>query len=343
MPPGRLLDIVGSRFQPAATVRMKTSISLFRCGALGVVVVCLLAGRGTGWTQTNSDAGALQRAELTQTELIKLNLYLQEQLHAAQLAIERNRQEAQESARAQAAAITQKLNDIQTALEAERQRRLEEARRSANTLLWVASTFGGVGLLAMAFTALFQYRAMNRMAELSTGHPQLLAGAAHALLPADTAGLPGKTVEVSNQRLLAVIDRLERRVFELEHTAVKPVSAAATVVPEDAGGQSAHIVALLGKGQSLLNADKPDEALACYDEILALDANHSEALVKKGAALERLKQDDEALRCYDRAIAADGSLTIAYLYKGGVYNRLERYNEALECYEQALRVQGSAS
>jgi tetratricopeptide (TPR) repeat protein len=163
--------------------------------------------------------------------------------------------------------------------------------------------------------------------------------------------LPGKAVELSNQRLMSVIDRLERRVFELEHTAGKPFPGAATltVAAESAmtatelDGTAARITVLLGKGQSLLDADKPEEAVACYDEILKLDSNYPEALVKKGAALERLKKDDEALSCYDRAIAADGTLTIAYLYKGGVYNRLERYNEALECYEQALRAQGGAA
>jgi tetratricopeptide (TPR) repeat protein len=204
-----------------------------------------------------------------------------------------------------------------------------------------------MGLLAMLVTAFFQWRTMGRMADISAMRGQLPAPMPQGLLPHDTTGFPGGTVQLSNQRLMSVIDRLEHRVFELEHTASKPLPAA----PSPADGEFAasgtepdsgvaRITLLLGKGQSLLNADKPEEALACYDEILRLDANHPEALVKKGAVLERLKQDDEALRCYDRAIAANGSLTIAYLYKGGVYNRLERYSEALECYEQALRVQG---
>jgi tetratricopeptide (TPR) repeat protein len=331
---------------------MKTRISPFRFLALAVVVFCLAAGHAGAQAPTNGEPAALKADEPSQADLIKLNLHLQAELHAAKQAIERNRAEAQEAARAQAAVITKQLADIQDALNAERERRQDEAQRATRTLLWVASAFGGVGLLAMMLTALFQYRAMSRMAEIASGHPQLPAAAPHALLPAE-AGLPGKAVEVSNQRLLSVIDRLERRVFELEHTATHPLPAPApgdaSLVIEspskgtEASPQSARIEMLLGKGQSLLNADKADEALACYDEILALEANHPEALVKKGAALERLKKDEEALRCYDRAIAADGSLTIAYLYKGGVYNRLERYNEALECYEQALRAQGGAN
>ena len=337
---------------------MKISSKLLRFGALCVALLFLVAGRGDARAQV-SNAIALPLPEhISEAEQLKAqNLRLQAQLREAELAIERNRAEAQEAARAQAAAITEKLNTIQVAIDAERKRAQEELsrqredlQRSNRTLLWVAATFGCVGLLAMLGTAIFQWRATNRLAEVAPVRGQLSAPPSQALL---TAGdeLPGKAVELSNQRLMSVIDRLERRVFELEHTAAKPLSGTATAAVDaepatptaETGSNAARITLLLGKGQSLLDAEKPEEALVCYDEILALDANYPEALVKKGAALERLKKDDEALSCYDRAIAADGTLTIAYLYKGGVYNRLERYNEALECYEQALRAQGGAA
>jgi len=112
----------------------------------------------------------------------------------------------------------------------------------------------------------------------------------------------------------------------------KPDEAA---VVTDAG----RITSLLGKGESLLNLDKAEAALACFDEALTLAPNHAEALVKKGTVLERLRKLDEAIECYNRAIAADRSMTIAYLYKGGLFNRMARFSEALECYEQAVRTQ----
>lgn len=334
---------------------MNMFTKLLRAGALCVAVLFLMAAPGFVCAQSTNEIAAdkpdAKPDELSQTELLKSYIHLQEQLHAAQLAIERNRIEYQEAARAQVAAITDKLNGIQTALDAERQRQQDETQRANRTLLWVASAFGGVGLLAMVFTAVFQWRTMGRMAEISTTHAQLPASAPHGLLPAETSGLPSKTVDLSNQRLLAVLDRLEHRVFELEHTATKPLPATApseaveveASAPEEVSSDVAQITLLLGKGQSLLNAEKADEALACYDQILKLDANHPEALVKKGAALERLKQDDAALACYNRAIAADRTMTMAYLYKGGLCNRLERYNEALECYEQALKAQGGGN
>lgn len=276
-------------------------------------------------------------------ELRQAFIHLQEQLHQTQLTIDSNRIEAQRSAREQAAAITDKLAAIQAALQTEQNRQQEEMQRSNRTLLWVAAAFGVAGMGAMAFTAVFQWRTMNRIAELVPARAQLLSGSSAGLL---TAGeLPGKAVELSNQRLMSVIERLEKRVLELEASSLAAagteVEAALVAESGTPSGDAARITVLLGKGQAMLNDGQPERALECYDAILAMDSNHPEALVKKGAALERLKQDDEALRCYDRAIQADETLTIAYLYKGGVYNRLERYNEALECYEQALRVQGN--
>lgn len=324
----------------------KSFFHLWASALCGAVVCLLLASQGSLWAQDEAAGGtakATNSSPAIQTELLQAYIRLQAQLNEAQLAIEQNRVEYQESARAQAAAITEKLSAIQTSLDAERARQQEEMQRSNRTLLWVAAAFGGAGMLAMLFTAMFQWRTMNRVAEISAWHPQLAASGAQSLLPAEVGAGGGKMVELSNQRLMSVIERLERRVFELEHTtATKAATVEVESALDSAGDQTpaARITLLLGKGQSLLNADQPERAMECYDEILQLDANHPEALVKKGAAFERLKQDEEALRCYDRAIESDRTLTIAYLYKGGVYNRLERYNEALECYEQALRVQG---
>ena len=61
-------------------------------------------------------------------------------------------------------------------------------------------------------------------------------------------------------------------------------------------GDTPEIALLLGKGQSLLHLDQTEEAIACFNEVLALDPQHTEALVKKGAALEKMLTDDFELR-----------------------------------------------
>lgn len=293
----------------------------------------------------------------SQPELLNAYLQLRNQLRAAQQAITDNRVASEAAARTQAAALSAKLDAIQSQLAAERQRQQLEAQQRAaerereqadaqranRTLLWLASAIGGLGLLAILLTTVFQWRAIVRIAEGVPLHPQLPAASRLGLL-AENAATRGEAVALSTQRLLTVIDRLEGRIAELEHTAHHPLPATSATPadgPEAApraapADQTMRVTALLGKGWSLYNRNRLNEAVAAYNELLRLDPNNPDALVRKGLAFEKLKKDLDALECYDLALKADPKLTIAYLNKGRVCNRLERYDEALECYEQAL-------
>jgi tetratricopeptide (TPR) repeat protein len=311
--------------------------------------------------ETASLGSALGRGEETNTqETLRNYLQLQEQLHATQLAIEHSRTQAEAAAAETTKALAARLQSIEQSLAVQRSQELKAMESSNKVMLIVAGLFAALGFLAMVFMAYFQWRTISRLAEITAALPM-----AHALGSGPLAGALGVgdthllTVgppEQSNQRLLGALEQLEKRIHELEHTTQPPLPAGSALTQE-AGGpppssngepapadaaaapEAARITVLLGKGQSLLNLDKAEEAVEAFDQVLALDANNPEALVKKGAALERLRKLDEAIACYDRAIAADGSLTVAYLYKGGLFNRMERFGEALQCYEQALRTQ----
>lgn len=310
----------------------------------GLVVMGLLALLPVvGHGQDNVAAAPAAKAEDTigSSDTLRSYLQLQEQLRATQLALERNRQEAEALAARNAEAVAARLQLIEAAMTAQRTRELEVVQSSNRLLLVVAGSFAGVGFIAMLLTAYLQWRAVKRLADFAA----LVPATARLSLPAgdNEAKLLGAgATEQASARLFGSLTQLEKRILELEHTAQPPLAqkSGATPPAESANGDHTHL--LLAKGQSLLNLDKPDEALACYDEILKLEPEHPEALVKKGVALEQLRQVEDALRCYDRAIAADGSLTVAYLQKGGLFNRLERYEEALQCYEQALRSQEQA-
>jgi len=223
--------------------------------------------------------------------------------------------------------------------------------------------FAAVGLLAVLATAWVQWRAVSRLAGWSGPPPALPALAQAAPLAALGPGsgplVTTSSAESANLRLLAVIEKLEKRIQELEHIAfpavvtATPPDAAAPGPPDATAGESsgedaakaaaarkaAQLELLLAKGQTLLDLDRTEEALACFDGALELEPEHPEALVKKGAALERGRKLDEAIACYDRAIAADRAFTMAYLHKGGLCNRLARHEEALKCYEDALKTQ----
>ncbi len=327
--------------------------ALPRCAFLALALAAGTAG-GVG-AETSSLETITAKADDTNTqETLRSYLQLQEQLHATQLAIERNRKEADVAATENAKAFAARLQGIEQALASQRAQELEVMQSSNKVMLIVAGLFAALGLLAMLFMAYFQWRTINRLAEIASALPlahALGSGPPVAALGAGEAHLVSVgPPEQSNQRLLGALEQLEKRIHQLEHTAHPPPHEGGSLVQETGTAapsngdtplapEAARITVLLGKGQSLLSLDQAEEALACFDQALALDANHAEALVKKGAALERLRKLDEAIKCYDRAIAADNTLTVAYLYKGGLFNRMERFGEALECYEQALRTQ----
>lgn len=303
-------------------------------------------------------------------ETLRAYLQLQEQLQLTQLAIEQNRKEAREareSAAQNSDILAGRLQSIERALELQRTRELEAMQSSNRQILLAAGIVAGIGFLAMILMSFFQWRTVNRLAEITAGFPATLAlppaSERPGLGPLDSHQVTVGPAEQSNLRMLGALEQLERRIYELEHTTHAPLNPAASAsnggkagiggesgtsvvgpVREHSGaigpgGDSERIPLLMGKGQSMLNLDDAQAAIACFEEVLAVEPNYAEAWVRKGTALERLQQLDRAIECYDRAIAADNSLTIAYLHKGGLFNRMERFTEALECYEKALRTQ----
>src|SRR5688572_122722 len=223
---------------------MKSSALLFQFGALSLAFL-LVAGRGELRAQAPTETPPAKSSnldDLSQAELLKSYLQVRDQLHATQLAIANSRAETEANARAQATAIAEKLEAIKSAMEAERQRmqvetlrtnaererQLMEAQRSNRTVLWVAVSFGTIGLLAMLFMPLVQLRTINRITEVANQRPAFASSP--GLLANDTEILPGQTVTLSNQRLMSVIERMEKRIFELEHTAVHPLPAATTEI-----------------------------------------------------------------------------------------------------------------
>jgi len=272
--------------------------------------------------------------------------------------------------------LANRMKTLEESLNTQRSHELDLMQGQNRTMLIVAGVFATFGFVALFMMGYFQWRTVSRLAEISAILPPAgLPLAGQRLRPALMAGdsvisAPGHT-QNDNSGLLETIARLQTRIHELEHgTAAhatngrgeheeQPAAAdalangqpaqvdanrtaehkspSATAAKDTA--ESAGVMSQLAKGQSLLDLDKAEEALACFEEALALEPDHAEALVKKGAALERLRKLNEAIDCYDRAIKADSTMTIAYLYKGGLCNRMERFNEALQCYEQALRTQ----
>ncbi len=327
---------------------------------LAFVLTLPLRGADTPTVETNDPPAAEAEGEAIPKETagseaaMRAYLQLQEQMHGAVLALQQNRAEAQSLAQRNSENLSERLRLIEQSLDLRRQQELDAVHSSNRFVLTLAVIFAIAGFLSMIVAGWFQLRAMNRIAEMAATLPSAhLLG--HSSLPgALGAGerqlIAENPAEQASARLRAVLDRLEKRVRELEQTAEThrgQESASSESAPGSAsnGTNSSrvdHLTLLLGKGQALLNLNQPEKALACFDRALVQDPNNTEALVKKGTALERLKRLEEAIECYDHAIQRNQAMTLAYLYKGGVFNQMERFDEALECYEQALRAEQKA-
>ena len=349
---------------PIRTVLRKSWLCSPASALISLILACLALA--FIFPAAAADSAEPRPAQDTNSEeVLRAYLQLQEQLHATQLAVEQNRREAKEAAAQNEETLANRLHAIEQALAAQRARELDAMQSSNRVMLIVAGSFAVVGFLAMLIMAYFQWRTVNGLAELSAvlpaGRALGFGGALPALGPGELHIPNSAAAEQSNARLLGALGQLEKRLYELEHattthtTEPTPPTKSGNgesngngrgLNQERSGGSSSgaaaegsQIRALLAKGESLLERNEANAALACFDELLTLAPDHAEALVKKGAALEKLQKPAEAIACYDQAIATDGSMTIAYLHKGGLCNRLERFNDALQCYEQALRTQ----
>src|SRR5215831_18921492 len=101
------------------------------------------------------------------TQEMRTYLQLQEQLHATQLAIESNRQAATTVTLRTAEALAERMQAIEQSLSGQRTRELEAMQSSNRTMLVVAGCFAGLGFLAMLLMGYFQWRTVNRLAEIS--------------------------------------------------------------------------------------------------------------------------------------------------------------------------------
>lgn len=331
-----------------------------KLGAFCLLLALSLFNLSAADTQTAPSTNVAQPQDgSSSNESLRAFLQLQEQLHDTQLAVERNNQEAHAAAAQDAMTLSNHLQAMEQSLLVQRKDELAEAQRMNHLLLLFIGLFSAVGFSAAVFAAYFQWRALSRLAEISTALPAVrgLPGipTAPALGLGENELFANGAAAQSNTRLLGLMEALEKRIAQLEHTGVTPlkglpngngngngdvetdVAQSGVELKPDENG--AEITPLLVQAQSLVNGDRLEEAIACFDRVLTLAPGHAETLVKKGAALEKLRQPQQALECYDRAIQADGSMTIAYLHKGGLCNRLERYSEAMECYERALHTQ----
>jgi tetratricopeptide (TPR) repeat protein len=308
----------------------------------------LLAGACIFWGAQSLADDTNSISSLSSTDAVNAYLQIQAQLHQTQMIEESNREQVITALQQNAGALDARLQTLEQKMAEQRASEAESARRVEQTMLLVA----GIGMLALAavVTMVFlQLRTATRLIELSMAPAQLSNGSrALPVVETAAAALPASAraaLEFSNARLLGVIERLEKRILELEETVRIPLNGngngngSHSDEPERDTPSDHRVEDLIVEGQLYLDTNKTDKALQCFDTALDIQPDNPDALVKKAATLEKLGQIEKAISCYDRAIDLGDSGTTALLQKGGMLNRLARYDEALQCYERALQTQ----
>lgn len=79
-------------------------------------------------------------------------------------------------------------------------------------------------------------------------------------------------------------------------------------------------------------------ALEEYDAALREDPQNIYALRGRGRSLMQLGRDDEALAAFDEAIAREPGFGATYANRGILYDRMGKYPQAIADYEKALQL-----
>lgn len=89
------------------------------------------------------------------------------------------------------------------------------------------------------------------------------------------------------------------------------------------------------RGNEHLAQGRHDEAIACYQEAVAIAPDYAEAINNLGHVCLRLDRDDDAEKYLNQAISLNPDLANAYYNLGNLFRKRGRTDEALANYEQA--------
>ncbi len=96
--------------------------------------------------------------------------------------------------------------------------------------------------------------------------------------------------------------------------------------------------AFYGKGVVLGNLGRYEAAIAAYDQALAIKPDLHDAFYNKGIALGNLGRYEEAIAAFDQAVAIKPDEHDTFYNKGIALGNLGRYEEAIAAYDQALAI-----
>lgn len=94
---------------------------------------------------------------------------------------------------------------------------------------------------------------------------------------------------------------------------------------------------LQDQADQLFAAQRYEESLAVYEQLIQRRPNRPEPLYGKGSSLYNLNRYEDAIAAYDEALALREENSLIWYSRGNAYFLLKDYEEARESYERALQ------
>ena len=210
---GRALDIGALAFQ-AFTVVYELHVS----SDFLIACACIIFGANIFAAETNSVVSS-QTQDASAQNAANGYLLIQEQLHATQLAIENNRQAAEAEAKRNADEMAARIQTLEQTIATQRASDAAATQKIEQLTLLMAGVFGFVCLAVILLMAYLQWRTVTRIVALAAPRsPEFENGRPLPTLDASAV------VEQSNARLFGSVDRLEKRILELEQISRQPLA-----------------------------------------------------------------------------------------------------------------------
>ncbi len=95
---------------------------------------------------------------------------------------------------------------------------------------------------------------------------------------------------------------------------------------------------LFSRGFEAIKAQKYDEAIKYFEDVLEINPDNSEAHNNLGVAYAGLGRYSEAVEAYKQVIHIKPDYAEAHYSLGQTYSRLKRYAEAAEAFKQVIRI-----
>jgi len=95
-----------------------------------------------------------------------------------------------------------------------------------------------------------------------------------------------------------------------------------------------------GRGIALAKLNRSHEAIAAFDRAVALMPDYAEAHNNRGIVLHELKRLEDALSSFDRAIALQPNNARAHSNRGAALYDAKRLDDALASYDEAIALKG---